>query len=203
MSELNLDNIVGFKAVDKDGNEQNVTVDEMVDMVATRMVSALSETSALSEISTLATASATGNDVYENELPTVTDAANVRVLQSSGDAAKMTMQSLASKLGGLIGVNYLKKAFDYKNIILGSNESYELGICAGLVVIRNIYISAAFSLLLIDEFHNAVTTIAGNSIKELGLEFRFDTTDYKARMSIINVSSNNANIEISYQNLSF
>lgn len=197
MSDLNLENIVGFKAVDKDGNEQNVTVDEMVDMVSTRMVMALSETS------TFAAAAATGNDVYENELPTVTDAANVRVLQSSGDAAKMTMQSLASKLGELIGVNYLKKAFDYKNIILGSNESYELGICAGLVVIRNIYISATFSLLLIDEFHNAVTTIAGNSIKELGLEFRFDTTDYKARMSIINVSSNNANIEISYQNLSF
>lgn len=194
---MDLNNIVGFKAVDKNGNEQNVTVDEMVDMVSTRMVMALSETS------TFAAAAAVGNDVYENELPTVTDAANVRVLQSSGDAAQMTMQSLASKLGELIGVNYLKKAFDYKNIILGSNESYELGICAGLVVIRNIYISAAFSLLLIDEFHNAVTTIAGNSIKELGLEFRFDTTDYKARMSIINVSSNNANIEISYQNLSF
>ena len=99
MSDLNLENIVGFKAVDKDGNEQNVTVDEMVDMVSTRMVMALSETS------TFAAAAATGNDVYENELPTVTDAANVRVLQSSGDAAKMTMQSLASKLGGLIGVN--------------------------------------------------------------------------------------------------
>lgn len=98
MSDLNLDNIVGFKAVDKDGNEQNVTVDEMVDMVSTRMVMALSETS------TFATVAATGNDVYENELPTVTDAANVRVLQSSGDAAQMTMQSLASKLGGLIGI---------------------------------------------------------------------------------------------------
>ena len=97
MSDLNLDNIVGFKAVDKDGNEQNVTVDEMVNMVSTRMVMALSETS------TFAAAAATGNDVYENELPTVTDAANVRVLQSSGDAAQMTMQSLASKLGGLIG----------------------------------------------------------------------------------------------------
>ena len=104
MSELNLDNIVGFKAVDKDGNEQNVTVDEMVDMVATRMVTALSETSALSEISTLATAAATGNDVYENELPTVTDAANVRVLQSGGEAAQMTMQSLATKLGELLPV---------------------------------------------------------------------------------------------------
>lgn len=96
MSNLNLENIVGFKAVDKDGNEQNVTVDEMVDMVSTRMVMALSETS------TFAAAAATGNDVYENELPTVTDAANVRVLQSSGDAAQMTMQSLASKLGELL-----------------------------------------------------------------------------------------------------
>lgn len=99
MSDLNLENIVGFKAVDKDGNEQNVTVDEMVDMVSTRMVMALSETS------TFAAAAATGNDVYENELPTVTDAANVRVLQSSGDSAKMTMQSLASKLGELLGIN--------------------------------------------------------------------------------------------------
>lgn len=99
MSDLNLDNIVGFKAVDKDGNEQNVTVDEMVDMVSTRMVMALSETS------TFAAVAAVGNDVYENELPTVTDAANVRVLQNSGDAAQMTMQSLASKLGELIGIN--------------------------------------------------------------------------------------------------
>ena len=104
MSEMELKNIVGFKAVDKDGNEQNVTVDEIVDMVATRMVSALSETSALSEISTFAAAAATGNDVYENELPTVTDASNVRVLQSNGNAAQMTMQSLATKLGGLIGI---------------------------------------------------------------------------------------------------
>lgn len=93
---MDLNNIVGFKAIDADGNEQNVTVDEMVDMVSTRMVMALSETS------TFAAAAAVGNDVYENELPTVTDAANVRVLQSSGDAAQMTMQSLASKLGGLI-----------------------------------------------------------------------------------------------------
>ena len=121
MSELNLDNIVGFKAVDKDGNEQNVTVDEMVDMVATRMVSALSETSSLSEISTLATAAATGNDVYENELPTVTDAANVRVLQSSGDAAQMTMQSLATKLGELMN-NLNLFPFMYRGILDGNSD---------------------------------------------------------------------------------
>lgn len=117
MSNLNLENIVGFKAVDKDGNEQNVTVDEMVDMVSTRMVMALSETS------TFAAAAATGNDVYENELPTVTDAANVRVLQSSGDAAKMTMQSLASKLGGLLPTNGIKRTEYYETIRLGVSFS--------------------------------------------------------------------------------
>lgn len=117
MSDLNLENIVGFKAVDKDGNEQNVTVDEMVDMVSTRMVMALSETS------TFAAAAATGNDVYENELPTVTDAANVRVLQSSGDAAKMTMQSLASKLGELLPTNGIKRTEYYETIRVGASFS--------------------------------------------------------------------------------
>ena len=130
MSDLNLDNIVGFKAVDKDGNEQNVTVDEMVDMVSTRMVMALSETS------TFAAVAATGNDVYENELPTVTDAANVRVLQSSGDAAQMTMQSLASKLGellpvassgksGLMSGNIMRNRL--QSISFGSGRVYKIG----------------------------------------------------------------------------
>lgn len=123
MSDLNLENIVGFKAVDKDGNEQNVTVDEMVDMVSTRMVMALSETS------TFAAAAATGNDVYENELPTVTDAANVRVLQSSGDAAKMTMQSLASKLGELIG-----NATPTKDGLMPKNQ-----VCRNITKINNLH----------------------------------------------------------------
>lgn len=120
MSDLILENIVGFKAVDKNGNEQNVTVDEMVDMVSTRMVMALSETS------TFAAAAATGNDVYENELPTVTDAANVRVLQSSGDAAKMTMQSLASKLGELF-TNLKLFPFMYRGRVSDANLAVDNG----------------------------------------------------------------------------
>lgn len=131
MSNLNFENIVGFKAVDKDGNEQNVTVDEMVDMVSTRMVMALSETS------TFAAAAATGNDVYENELPTVTDAANVRVLQSSGDAAKMTMQSLASKLGGLLPLASITSK----------------GLISGLIVF-NAYISSTTTCVLIEGSFN-------------------------------------------------
>ena len=38
MSDLNLENIVGFKAVDKDGNERQVTVDEMTELVSARIV---------------------------------------------------------------------------------------------------------------------------------------------------------------------
>lgn len=127
---MDLNNIVGFKAIDVDGNEQNVTVDEMVEMVSTRMVMALSETS------TFAATAATGNDVYENELPTVTDAANVRVLQSSGDAAQMTMQSLASKLGellpvassgksGLMSGNIMRNRL--QSISFGSGRVYKIG----------------------------------------------------------------------------
>ena len=125
---MDLNNIVGFKAIDVDGNEQNVTVDEMVEMVSTRMVMALSETS------TFAATAATGNDVYENELPTVTDAANVRVLQSSGDAAQMTMQSLASKLGELL-TSLKLYPFMYKGIV--ENRSYNDMIEAGFYKIQN------------------------------------------------------------------
>lgn len=125
---MDLNNIVGFKAIDADGNEQNVTVDEMVDMVSTRMVMALSETS------TFAAAAAVGNDVYENELPTVTDAANVRVLQSSGNAAQMTMQSLASKLGELL-TSLKLYPFMYKGIV--ENRSYNDMIEAGFYKIQN------------------------------------------------------------------
>ena len=39
MSDLNLENIVGFKAVDKNGNERQVTVDEMTELVSARIVS--------------------------------------------------------------------------------------------------------------------------------------------------------------------
>ena len=147
MSNLNLENIVGFKAVDKDGNEQNVTVDEMVDMVSTRMVMALSETS------TFAAAAATGNDVYENELPTVTDAANVRVLQSSGDAAQMTMQSLASKLGELIGVTT-----PTKDGLMPKNQ-----VCRNIAKINNLHCRLKFNISSPGEWVNGFLYVGSTS----------------------------------------
>ena len=53
---MDLNNIVGFKAVDKNGNERHVTVDEMTELVSARIVSAASE------ISTFAAAAAAGTD---------------------------------------------------------------------------------------------------------------------------------------------
>lgn len=104
MEELNLDNIVSFKAVDVDGNEQNVTVDDMVSMVASRMASAVSEASPMSaEMSTYAATAATGNDVYENELPIVSDYATVRVVTSDGTPAQATKQTEAKVVEGLLG----------------------------------------------------------------------------------------------------
>lgn len=162
MSDLNLENIVGFKAVDKDGNEQNVTVDEMVDMVSTRMVMALSETS------TFAAAAATGNDVYENELPTVTDAANVRVLQSSGDAAKMTMQSLASKLGELLQVSSAGE------IDLKPNINVSVTLQEGIYAFYDNYAISGFILTVASSIYAERSKIIAGE-KSASLSIKFDS----------------------------
>lgn len=197
MSDLNLENIVGFKAVDKDGNEQNVTVDEMVDMVSTRMVMALSETS------TFAAAAATGNDVYENELPTVTDAANVRVLQSSGDAAKMTMQSLASKLGGLLGINKIINGFTSESFSLHKGESKRIK-ANGILVICSQYYNLYPSIAVISPATRKIEYIGGYKEYVDGTLFTFTfENDYTTIMTskIEGVEGSRVPFLIAYQNL--
>lgn len=197
MSDLNLENIVGFKAVDKDGNEQNVTVDEMVDMVSTRMVMALSETS------TFAAAAATGNDVYENELPTVTDAANVRVLQSSGDAAKMTMQSLASKLGGLLGINKIINGFTSESFSLHKGESKRIK-ANGILVICSQYYNLYPSIAVISPATKNIEYIGGYKEYVDGTLFTFTfENDYTTIMTskIEGVEGSRVPFLIAYQNL--
>lgn len=197
MSNLNLENIVGFKAVDKDGNEQNVTVDEMVDMVSTRMVMALSETS------TFAAAAATGNDVYENELPTVTDAANVRVLQSSGDAAKMTMQSLASKLGGLLEINKIIKGFTSESFSLHKGESKRIK-ANGILVICSQYYNLYPSIAVISPATKNIEYIGGYKEYIDGTLFTFTfENDYTTIMTskIEGVEGSRVPFLIAYQNL--
>lgn len=197
MSDLNLENIVGFKAVDKDGNEQNVTVDEMVDMVSTRMVMALSETS------TFAAAAATGNDVYENELPTVTDAANVRVLQSSGDAAKMTMQSLASKLGELLRINKIINGFTSESFSLHKGESKRIK-ANGILVICSQYYNLYPSIAVISPATKKIEYIGGYKEYIDGTLFTFTfENDHTTIMTskIEGVEGSKVPFLIAYQNL--
>lgn len=197
MSDLNLENIVGFKAVDKDGNEQNVTVDEMVDMVSTRMVMALSETS------TFAAAAATGNDVYENELPTVTDAANVRVLQSNGNAAQMTMQSLATKLGGLLGINKIINGFTSESFSLHKGESKRIK-ANGILVICSQYYNLYPSIAVISPATKNIEYIGGYKEYIDGTLFTFTfENDYTTIMTskIEGVEGNRVPFLIAYQNL--
>lgn len=99
MSDLNLENIVGFKAVDKNGNERQVTVDEMTELVSARIVSAASE------ISTFAAAAAAGTDEFEDQLPQSDTFSWLRTLDGSKNPALTSPSAAAKVLGGLIGIN--------------------------------------------------------------------------------------------------
>ena len=99
MSDLNLENIVGFKAVDKNGNERQVTVDEMTELVSARIVSAASE------ISTFAAAAAAGTDEFEDQLPQSATFSWLRTLDGSKNPTLTSSSAAAKVLGGLIGIN--------------------------------------------------------------------------------------------------
>ena len=97
MSNLNLENIVGFKAVDKNGNERQVTVDEMTELVSARIVSAASE------ISTFAAAAAAGTDEFEDQLPQSDTFSWLRTLDGSKNPTLTSSSAAAKVLGELIG----------------------------------------------------------------------------------------------------
>ena len=93
---MDLNNIVGFKAVDKNGNERQVTVDEMTELVSARIVSAASE------ISTFAAAAAAGTDEFEDQLPQSDTFSWLRTLDGSKNPTLTSSTAAAKVLGGLI-----------------------------------------------------------------------------------------------------
>ena len=95
---MDLNNIVGFKAVDKNGNERQVTVDEMTELVSARIVSAASE------ISTFAAAAAAGTDEFEDQLPQSDTFSWLRTLDGSKNPTLTSSSAAAKVLGGLIGI---------------------------------------------------------------------------------------------------
>ena len=94
---MDLNNIVGFKAVDKNGNERQVTVDEMTELVSARIVSAASE------ISTFAAATAAGTDEFEDQLPQSDTFSWLRTLDGSKNPTLTSSTAAAKVLGELIG----------------------------------------------------------------------------------------------------
>ena len=93
---MDLNNIVGFKAVDKNGNERQVTVDEMTELVSARIVSAASE------ISTFAAAAAAGTDEFEDQLPQSDTFSWLRTLDGSKNPTLTSSTAAAKVLGELI-----------------------------------------------------------------------------------------------------
>ena len=95
---MDLNNIVGFKAVDKNGNERQVTVDEMTELVSARIVSAASE------ISTFAAAAAAGTDEFEDQLPQSDTFSWLRTLDGSKNPTLTSSTAAAKVLEELIGI---------------------------------------------------------------------------------------------------
>ena len=108
---MDLNNIVGFKAVDKNGNERQVTVDEMTELVSARIVSAASE------ISTFAAAAAAGTDEFEDQLPQSDTFSWLRTLDGSKNPTLTSSSAAAKVLGGLLPsgtMNIYKEKFELK-----------------------------------------------------------------------------------------
>lgn len=124
---MDLNNIVGFKAVDKNGNERQVTVDEMTELVSARIVSAASE------ISTFAAAAAAGTDEFEDQLPQSDTFSWLRTLDGSKNPTLTSSSAAAKVLGGLLPngtMNIYKGIFELK-----TGESTDLQIYAPSILI--------------------------------------------------------------------
>lgn len=125
---MDLNNIVGFKAVDKNGNERQVTVDEMTELVSARIVSAASE------ISTFAAAAAAGTDEFEDQLPQSDTFSWLRTLDGSKNPTLTSSSAAAKVLGELIGINDLKRDATIARNSAGANDSYYYNIIPSNVV---------------------------------------------------------------------
>ena len=117
---MDLNNIVGFKAVDKNGNERQVTVDEMTELVSARIVSAASE------ISTFAAAAAAGTDEFEDQLPQSDTFSWLRTLDGSKNPTLTSSSAAAKVLGGLF-TNLELFPFMYRGRVSDANLAVDNG----------------------------------------------------------------------------
>lgn len=147
MSDLNLENIVGFKAVDKNGNERQVTVDEMTELVSARIVSAASE------ISTFAAAAAAGTDEFEDQLPQSDTFSWLRTLDGSKNPTLTSSSAAAKVLGELIGVTT-----PTKDGLMPKNQ-----VCRNIAKINNLHCRLKFNISSPGEWVNGFLYVGSTS----------------------------------------
>ena len=160
MSDLNLENIVGFKAVDKNGNERQVTVDEMTELVSARIVSAASE------ISTFAAAAAAGTDEFEDQLPQSDTFSWLRTLDGSKNPTLTSSSAAAKVLGELLQVSSVGE------IDLKPNINVSMKLQEGIYAFYDNYAISGFILTVSDNIYtDRSKIIAGEKSVSLSIEF--------------------------------
>ena len=197
MSDLNLENIVGFKAVDKNGNERQVTVDEMTELVSARIVSAASE------ISTFAAAAAAGTDEFEDQLPQSDTFSWLRTLDGSKNPTLTSSSAAAKVLGELLGINNIINGFTSESFSLHKGESKRIK-ANGILVICSQYYNLYPSIAVISPATKKIEYIGGYKEYVDGTLFTFTFgNDYTTIMTskIEGVEGDRVPFLIAYQNL--
>ena len=146
---MDLNNIVGFKAVDKNGNERQVTVDEMTELVSARIVSAASE------ISTFAAAAAAGTDEFEDQLPQSDTFSWLRTLDGSKNPTLTSSSAAAKVLGEL-----LQNAYD--SYSLKESIETEIGVGLGAYYITQPNLASLSCIVIINYDNYQVLGMKGN-----------------------------------------
>ena len=197
MSDLNLENIVGFKAVDKNGNERQVTVDEMTELVSARIVSAASE------ISTFAAAAAAGTDEFEDQLPQSDTFSWLRTLDGSKNPTLTSSSAAAKVLGELLEINKIINGFISESFSLHKGESKRIK-ANGILVICSQYYNLYPSIAVISPATKKIEYIGGYKEYVDGTLFTFTFgNDYTTIMTskIEGVEGSRVPFLIAYQNL--
>lgn len=194
---MDLNNIVGFKAVDKNGNERQVTVDEMTELVSARIVSAASE------ISTFAAAAAAGTDEFEDQLPQSDTFSWLRTLDGSKNPTLTSSSAAAKVLGELLGINKIINGFTSESFSLHKGESKKIK-ANGILVICSQYYNLYPSIAVISPATKKIEYIGGYKEYVDGTLFTFTFgNDYTTIMTsnIEGVGGSRVPFLIAYQNL--
>ncbi len=194
---MDLNNIVGFKAVDKNGNERQVTVDEMTELVSARIVSAASE------ISTFAAAAAAGTDEFEDQLPQSDTFSWLRTLDGSKNPTLTSSSAAAKVLGGLLEINKIINGFTSESFSLHKGESKRIK-ANGILVICSQYYNLYPSIAVISPATKNIEYIGGYKEYIDGTLFTFTfENDYTTIMTskIEGVEGSRVPFLIAYQNL--